>query len=120
MTVASALLVDRALLDDRARPFLARMALAAVPVVPLDPPFTPKALRLALSGAGADTGWLVCRDAAAVPAAATAALAGIVLVGAAPPADDHGIVVAEAADLADAPRVMVPRGGGCWHEHGAP
>ncbi len=118
MTVPSALLVDRALLDDRARPFLARMALAAVPVVPLDPPFTAKALRLAL--AGAESGWLVCRDPAAVATAATAALAGVVLIGCAAPADDHGIVVAEAADLTDAPRVMVPRGGGCWHEHGAP
>ncbi len=118
--MTSALLVDRSLLDDRAQPFLARMALAAVPVVPLDPPFTPKVLRLALRGADADSGWLVCSDPAAVPAAATAALAGVVLIGCAPPADDHGIVVAEAADLADAPRVMVPRGGGCWHEHGAP
>lgn len=118
--MASALLVDRALIDDRAQPFLARMALAAVEVVPLDPPFTPKSLRLALHGAGAASGWLVCRDPSAVAAAATAALAGIVLIGCQAPVDDHGIVVAEAADLADAPRVMVPRGGGCWHDHGAP
>jgi hypothetical protein len=29
--------------------------------------------------------------------------------------DDPGIVVALADDLADAPRVMIPRSGGCWH-----
>ena len=29
-------------------------------------------------------------------------------------------VVAEARDLSDAPRVMIPRDGGCWHEHRRP
>ena len=111
----SALLVERGLLDAGAAALLARMRLAGVPVVAVDPPFTPKALRLALGRA--DAGWLVCREAAAVGAAATAALAGVVLIGVDPPADDHGLVVARAQDLADAPRVMVPRGGGCWHDH---
>ena len=111
----SALLVERSLLDGGAAALLARMQLAGVAVVAVDPPFTPKALRLAL--AQADTGWLVCREAAAVGAAATAALTGVVLIGVDPPADDHGLVVARALDLADAPRVMVSRGGGCWHDH---
>ena len=111
----SALLVERSLLDEGAAALLARMQLAGVPVIAVDPPFTPKALRLALGQA--DAGWLVCRDAAAVGTAATAALTGVVLIGVDPPADDHGLVVARALDLTDAPRVMVPRGGGCWHDH---
>ena len=48
--------------------------------------------------------------------AAACVLAALVLIGGALPADDLGIVVAAADSLADAPRVMVPRGGGCWHE----
>ena len=116
----SALLVDATLLDDRAAPFLKRMALADVPVVPLQPPWLPRTLAMALRSAGADTGWLICRDPQSVAAAATAGLAGVVLIGCPPPADDHGIVAASASDLADAPRVMVPRDGGCWHEHRAP
>jgi hypothetical protein len=69
-----------------------------------------------IDGAGADGGWLVCREVGAVAAAATAGLTGVVLIGCAAPSDDWGIVVAEARDLADAPRVMIPRGGGCWHD----
>ena len=111
----SALLVERSLLDERAAALQARMRLAGVPVIALDPPFTPKALRLAL--AGADGGWLICRDETAVMAAATAALNGVVLIGRDPPADDHGLVVVRTESIADAARVMVPRGGGCWHDH---
>jgi hypothetical protein len=111
----SALLVERSLLDEGAAALQARMRLAGVPVIAVDPPFTPKALRLALGGA--DAGWLICRDATAVGPAATAALTGVVLVGMDPPADDQGLVVARAENIADAPRVMVPRGGGCWHDH---
>ena len=114
--MSSALLVERNLLDDQSPAVIARLTARGVVVVPLDPPFTPRALRVALNGAVADGGWLVCRDANAVPAAATAGLSGVVLIGCAVPTDDCGIVVAEARDLADAPRVMVPRGGGCWHD----
>jgi histidinol phosphatase-like enzyme len=60
--------------------------------------------------------WLVTANPALLPVAANAGLQGVVLVGGAPlPTDDLGIVVAEARDLADAPRVMIPKGGGCWH-----
>jgi histidinol phosphatase-like enzyme len=60
--------------------------------------------------------WLITANPALLPVAANAGLQGAVLVGGAPlPADDLGIVVAEARDLADAPRVMIPKGGGCWH-----
>jgi D-glycero-D-manno-heptose 1,7-bisphosphate phosphatase len=60
--------------------------------------------------------WLVGARADDAVAAAQAGCAGAVLVGGAqPPDDDLGIVVATARDLADAPRVMIPRGGGCWH-----
>jgi phosphoglycolate phosphatase-like HAD superfamily hydrolase len=60
--------------------------------------------------------WVVGTSAAHALAAAQAGCAGCVLIGADPPADDPGIVVARASDLADAPRVMIPRGGGCWHD----
>lgn len=60
--------------------------------------------------------WLVGTTADEARAAGQAGLAGCVLIGDAPePNDDLGIVVARAKDLADAPRVMIPRSGGCWH-----
>ena len=61
--------------------------------------------------------WLVGTGADDARAAAQAGCAGAVLVGgAALPTEDLGIPVAAASDLADAPRVMIPRGGGCWHD----
>lgn len=115
--MSDALLVERTLLDAAAEPLRQRLAIAGVAIVAVDRPFTPKSLRLALASVGADGGWLACTDAHAVASAATAALAGVVLIGCDPLADDHGIVVARAVDLADAPRVMIPKGGGCWHDH---
>lgn len=62
--------------------------------------------------------WLVGTDNADAHAAAQAGFAGVVLVeGVDPPTEDLGIVVATARDLCDAPRVMIPRQGGCWHGH---
>lgn len=62
--------------------------------------------------------WLIGTDHADAYAAAQAGCAGAVLVeGVEPPTEDLGIVVATARDLADAPRVMIPRAGGCWHDH---
>lgn len=62
--------------------------------------------------------WMVGTDLADAQAAAQAGCAGAVLIGeGAPPDADLGIVVATARDLADAPRVMIPRQGGCWHDH---
>lgn len=62
--------------------------------------------------------WLVGTDNADAHAAAQAGFAGVVLVeGVDPPTEDLGIVVATARDLCDAPRVMIPRQGGCWHDH---
>jgi hypothetical protein len=64
------------------------------------------------------TSWLIGTDQADAHAAAQAGCAGVVLVeGIDLPAEDLGIVVATARDLADAPRVMIPRQGGCWHDH---
>lgn len=62
--------------------------------------------------------WLVGTDNADAHAAAQAGFAGVVLIeGVDPPTEDLGIVVATARDLCDAPRVMIPRQGGCWHDH---
>jgi len=61
--------------------------------------------------------WLIGVDADDARAAGQAGCAGAVLLGTDPlPSDDLGLVVAQARDLADAPRVMIPRGGGCWHQ----
>lgn len=66
------------------------------------------------------TSWFVGTRFADAQAAAQAGCAGAVLIGAhgqtdAHLSDDLGLVIAHAHDLADAPRVMIPRGGGCWH-----
>lgn len=69
------------------------------------------------TGADLSASWVVGTDARDAVAAGQAGCAGVVLVGGAVlPTDDLGITVASAADLADAPRVMIPRGGGCWHD----
>lgn len=60
--------------------------------------------------------WLIGTSTAHAHAAAQAGCAGCVLIGATPPDEDLGIVIAQAVDFADCPRVMIPRGGGCWHD----
>lgn len=60
--------------------------------------------------------WLIGTHPDHAIAAGQAGLMGCVLIGdAALPTDDLGIICAKADNLADAPRVMIPRGGGCWH-----
>ena len=60
--------------------------------------------------------WVLCTTGAGVTAASQAGCVGAVLIGDAPePNGFIGCTVARAADLADAPRVMIPPGGGCWH-----
>ncbi len=61
--------------------------------------------------------WLIGASLDDARAAALAGCAGAVLIGVDPPVEDLGIVCARAESLADAPRVMVPRDGGCWHAH---
>jgi histidinol phosphatase-like enzyme len=62
--------------------------------------------------------WFVTAEATALRAAGQAGCAGAVLLGeAAEPSGFLGVRVVRARDLADAPRVMVPAGGGCWHDH---
>jgi len=61
------------------------------------------------------TSWVIGTSVDHAHAAAQAGCAGCVLLGVAAPTDDLGLVIAEARNLADAPRVMIPRGGGCWH-----
>ena len=62
------------------------------------------------------TSWVIGTTLLHAHAAAQAGCAGCVLIGIPAPTEDVGLVVAEARDLADAPRVMIPRGGGCWHD----
>jgi len=138
----SALFIHHLAADSTDLALLRRMALAGVPVVVLTlaehvpqlvraaqaaalpltvdagATLTAKRLLLALRAAGADgaTSWLITTDAAVIAPAAQAGLAGVVLLNTDAPADDR-LVVARADSLADAPRVMLPRGGGCWHDH---
>lgn len=68
-------------------------------------------------GADLSVSWVIGTDARDAVAAGQAGCAGAVLVGGAVvPTDDLGITVASATDLADAPRVMIPKNGGCWHD----
>ena len=62
------------------------------------------------------TSWVIGTSLHHAHAAAQAGCAGCVLIGIPAPTEDLGLVVAEAHDLADAPRVMIPRDGGCWHD----
>jgi hypothetical protein len=60
--------------------------------------------------------WLVTADLTPIEAAASAGLAGLVVLdGEAPTVDEGRLLIAHVADLKDCTRVMVPRGGGCWH-----
>ncbi len=108
---------------DVARRDAITVALAARSIVPaavLDQakPWSAKRLLAAAAAAGAATAtsWLVCGDAGAIPAAESAGLAGVVLIGVDPPPGEHLLVVNRADSLADVPRVLIPRAGGCWHE----
>jgi len=85
---------------------------------PRELPPRPGLILRAAREAGVDLArsWLIGVTADEARAAGQAGLAGCVLIGDAPgPTEDVGLVVARARDLADAPRVMIPRGGGCWH-----
>jgi len=85
---------------------------------PRELPPRPGLILRAAREAGVDLArsWLIGVTADEARAAGQAGLAGCVLIGDAPgPTVDVGLVVARARDFADAPRVMIPRGGGCWH-----
>ncbi len=114
------LLVDNQLLaeDPTASALMERLRLRSVPLEALAVPPHHKPLLAALARTGADPAqtWAVVRDPAWILPATTAGLAGVVLIGAAAPAGDHGVVVAQADSLADTTRVMIPRAGGCWHD----
>ena len=71
--------------------------------------------KVLLRAASSGPAWLATNDAAAVPAAATAGLVGVVLIGLSGEDRDEGVLVRHAPDLAGAPIAMVPRAGGCWH-----
>ncbi len=85
---------------------------------PREVPPRPGLILRAAREAGVDLArsWLIGVTADEARAAGQAGLAGCVLIGDAPaPTEDLGLVVARARDFADAPRVMIPKGGGCWH-----
>ena len=62
--------------------------------------------------------WVIGQNHNLFKAASQAGLVGAVYIGDAMPADNCGLqVLNQARSLADAPRVMIPPKGGCWHEH---
>jgi hypothetical protein len=118
--IGGLLLVEEALLArDPTAPALAeRLRLRQVPLEALavTPHHRPLLAALARTAADPAQTWAVVTDPAWILPATTAGLAGVVLIGAAVPPGDHGVVVAEADSLADTTRVMIPRRGGCWHD----
>jgi hypothetical protein len=138
----SALLIDGPLLAGEpsvgAVAFLERMNRAAVAIVALGPieapawlgrgvrvdyvterdGWRPRELLAALRAVSAEphASWLVTADASAIAAAGTTGLAGLVLIGGDPPPGELPLTVNSARDLADVPRALIPRGGGCWHD----
>jgi len=112
--VSARLLIDPALAGDPALPALhERLRLRGTDCVVLVET-TPKSL-LRAAGADAPISWLATRDPGAAMTAATAGLAGIVVIGSVGEERDAGVLVRFSPDLASAPIAMVPRGGGCWH-----
>lgn len=61
--------------------------------------------------------WMLTAREPALQAAATAGLPQAVWLGPVPPHRPPLIRIETACDLSDAPRVMVPADGGCWHDH---
>lgn len=63
--------------------------------------------------------WVITADVRVVKAAQMAGLIGAVLLEHVTdePPKALGFTLARARDLADAPRVMIPPKGGCWHDH---
>lgn len=111
------LAVVQGLAGDPGLPALAeRLRQRGTRCVVLEGPATPRALLALLRGADIGRSWLASTGPAEIAAAATAGLAGVVLVGCAGDDRDEGILVRHAPDLAGATIAMVPRGGGCWHD----
>jgi hypothetical protein len=138
---ATALLIDvPGVLTSAGEALLRRMRLAGVPVLlfadePFDlTPYDAAVIRAVIQPSGfprprallaacreheldLSSSWLVSARAIGLEAASQAGLAQAVFLGAALPASLPPIRVELARDLLDAPRVMVPKGGGCWHGH---
>lgn len=116
--MSAALLLAPDLADDAGLPALQeRLRLRGASCVVLAAT-TPKAMLLAIAASAADAAqsWLATREAGVAMAAATAGLAGVVVVGIAGEDRDEGVVVRHCPDLASLTIAMVPRGGGCWHQ----
>lgn len=110
------LVLSQPLAGDPQAPELAeRLRLRGAACAVLDGPVGPRALLAAVRGHDATRSWLATADPADVAAAATAGLAGVVLVGQGGEDHDAGVLVRHSPDLAGATIAMVPRGGGCWH-----
>lgn len=61
--------------------------------------------------------WIIAADEKAFYAAAQAGFLGGIYIGEHMPKDNCGLqVLNQAQSLADAPRVMIPPQGGCWHD----
>ncbi|TVR11802.1 MAG: hypothetical protein EA401_10295 [Planctomycetota bacterium] len=61
--------------------------------------------------------WLITADVQAARLAAAMGVQGVVMMEGVPLPQGLACTLASARDLADAPRVMIPPSGGCWHDH---
>ena len=63
-----------------------------------------------------DQSWLVTSRTESPGLAGMLGLQGVAWVGEDLPEAPLGVTINQANDLPDAPRVMIPPGGGCWHD----
>ena len=113
--MSALLLIGPELAADPALPAVQeRLRLRGAGCVVLDA-LTAKAL-LREAGPAAAQSWLATSDPGVVMTAATAGLAGVVIIAQAGEDRDDGILVRHSPDLASATIAMVPRSGGCWHQ----
>lgn len=79
------------------------------------PPVRSVGCHLLEAGCDVTRSWLIGADPQALGLAASVGCLGAVWVGDGTP-PRLALHVVEARDVADAPRVMIPPGGGCWHD----
>ncbi len=87
--------------------------------LPLSAPLRARDLLLAARTHDLDLAqsWLITASDALAAVALQAGLYGVVAIGTGADRDD-GVLIRYARDLSDVPRVLAPRGGGCWHTPG--
>ncbi|MEK7415084.1 MAG: hypothetical protein AAB263_17400 [Planctomycetota bacterium] len=105
--------------DPQCAAVIEQLRLRKAPCVVLQQAVSAKLLLATLRSLAVDPArsWLTTRDPAAIAAASTAGMLGVVVVGSGIDSEDT-VLVRHVPDLVSVPIAMVPRGGGCWHDAG--